>query len=57
MTYILRLLHLIPYLHFYGKWSDTAECRGYAGDERQQRFCVICNRKQYRTVNNYTIIR
>jgi hypothetical protein len=57
MTYILRLLHLIPYLHFYGKWSDTTECRGYAGDERQQRFCVICNRKQYRTVNNYTIIR
>ena len=44
----------MPFTHFYGKWSNTEDCRGFGGDERQQRFCVVCNKKQYRTVNNYT---
>jgi hypothetical protein len=50
----MRILHIMPFTHFYGKWSDTKDCGGYGGDERQQRFCVICNKKQYRTVNNWT---
>lgn len=54
MIFILKVLHLIPFVHFHGRWSDTKDCAGYAGDERQQRFCIVCNKKQYRTVNNYT---
>lgn len=50
---IQKILHLIPFIHFYGRWSDTKDCGGYAGQERQQRFCTICNKKQYRAVKNY----
>ena len=53
---IYRLLHWLPFTHFYGKWSDTDECRSFGGDERQQRFCIVCNKKQYRTVNNFTLL-
>ena len=56
MNMLMRILHIMPFIHFYGKWSNTKDCRGYAGDERQQRFCSICNKKQYRTVDNYTIL-
>ena len=56
MNFIMRILHIIPFVHFYDKWSNTSECIGYASDERQQRFCVICNKKQYRTVNNFTLL-
>ena len=54
MKILMRILHIIPFTHFYDKWSDTNDCGGYGGDERQQRFCIVCNKKQYRTVNNYT---
>ena len=54
MKTLMEILHAIPFIHFYDKWSDTEECRGFGGDERQKRFCVICNKKQYRTVNNFT---
>lgn len=53
MTYLLKLLHFIPFVHFYTPWSDTKDCVGYVGNERQQRFCTLCNRKSYRTVKNY----
>ena len=56
MMFIFKVLHLIPFVHFYNRWSDTKDCTGYAGGERQQRFCVVCNKKQYRTVNNYTFL-
>ena len=56
MNILLNLLHMIPFTHFYTKWSDTKDCGGWAGDERQQRFCIICNKKQYRTVNNFTLL-
>jgi hypothetical protein len=56
MNILMKFLHLIPFVHFYDQWSSPEACRGYAGDERQQRFCVICNKKQYRTVNNYTLL-
>lgn len=56
MTILMRILHIIPFVHFYGKWSDTEDCSTYGGDERQERFCIICNKKQYRTVNNLTLI-
>jgi hypothetical protein len=49
---IKKLLHYIPFVHFYTKWSDTSECSPYGFHERQQRFCVICNKKQYRMVGN-----
>lgn len=52
----MKLLHIIPFVHFYSRWSDTKDCHGYGGDERQQRFCVICNKKQYRTVNNFSFL-
>ena len=42
-------------MHFYTPWSDTSDCIGYANNERQQRFCTICNKKQYRTVPNYKL--
>ena len=54
MNILMRILHIMPFTHFYDKWSGTEVCRGYGGEERQQRFCVICNKKQYRTVNDYT---
>ncbi len=56
MNILMRILHVIPFAHFYDKWSGTEDCIGFAGDERQQRFCIICNKKQYRTVNNFTLI-
>ena len=49
---VMRILHLIPFVHFYDKWSDVEDCTGYAGEERQQKFCKICNKKMYRTVDN-----
>ena len=53
MIYLYKLLHLIPFMHFYTPWSDPKDCHGYGGNERQQRFCVVCNKKHYRTVKNY----
>jgi hypothetical protein len=53
MTKLLKFLHLIPFTHFYSTWSDTKDCMGYGGNERQKRHCVVCNKKQYRTVKNY----
>lgn len=53
ITMFKKLLHLIPFMHFYTPWSDTKDCVGYDGNERQQRFCVVCNKKKYRTVANY----
>jgi hypothetical protein len=52
MNYLMRLLHLIPFVHFYTPWSDTKECGSYGGYERQQRFCKVCNKKQYRVIEN-----
>jgi hypothetical protein len=56
MNILIRILHILPFTHFYGKWSDTGTCSGYDGEERQQRFCIICNKKQYRTITNSPII-
>lgn len=56
MNLILRILHIIPFVHFYDKWSDTEECTGYGDNERQKHYCIICNKKQYRTVNNFTLL-
>ena len=55
MKTLMRILHIIPFVHFYEEWSDTVG-HDYAGCERQQRFCIICNKKQYRTVNNSDIV-
>jgi hypothetical protein len=44
---------MIPFVHFYTPWSDTKDCISYGGRERQQRFCKICNKKQYRVIENY----
>jgi hypothetical protein len=52
MNFIMKLLHMIPFVHFYTPWSDTKECGSYGGYERQQRFCTICNKKQYQVVKN-----
>jgi hypothetical protein len=51
-----QVLHMIPFIHFYDKWSDTNNERTYCGDERQSRYCIICNKKQYRTVNNQSFL-
>lgn len=53
INFIRRVLHVIPFMHFYGKWSDPKENSRYGDYERQTRYCVICNKKQYRTVDNY----
>ena len=53
ITMFKKLLHLIPFMHFYTPWSDPKDCHGYAGNERQQRFCTVCNKKKYRMVKNY----
>ena len=55
MNTLMKILHIIPFVHFYEKWSDTVG-HDYAGYERQQRFCIICNKKQYRTVNNSDMV-
>ena len=55
MKTLMRILHIIPFVHFYEEWSDPVG-RNYDGCERQQRFCIICNKKQYRTVNNSDIV-
>ena len=55
MNTLMKILHIIPFVHFYEKWSDTVG-RDYGGCERQQRFCIVCNKKQYRTVQNSDIM-
>lgn len=53
---LVRILHAITPFHYsYSKWSDTIECNTFWEEERQQRFCRVCNKKQYRTVNNFTL--
>jgi hypothetical protein len=52
MNFIKKVLHMIPFVHFYTPWSDTKDCIGYGGYERQQRFCTICNKKQYRVIED-----
>jgi len=52
MNIIHKILHMIPFVHFYTPWSDTKDCGEYGGSERQQRFCEVCNKKQYRIVDN-----
>lgn len=47
-----RILHMIPFVHFYTAWSDTNECEMYGDFERQKRFCKVCNKKQYRSLDN-----
>jgi hypothetical protein len=49
---LIDTLHMIPFVHFYTPWSDTKECESYGGYERQQRFCKVCNKKQYRVIEN-----
>lgn len=56
MKILMKILHIIPFTHFYDKWSNTEDCHGYAGYERQQRFCIVCNKKQYRTVTNLPLL-
>lgn len=46
-----RILHLLPFVHFYTKWSDPLP-NLYGGYERQERVCTVCNRKQCRLVDN-----
>jgi hypothetical protein len=52
MNIIHKILHMIPFVHSYTPWSDTKDCGEYGGSERQQRFCEVCNKKQYRIVDN-----
>lgn len=49
---IKRIIYLIPFIHFYTKWSDPSETRGYGFCERQHRFCTVCNKKQFRVISN-----
>jgi hypothetical protein len=46
---IKKLCHIIPGIHFYSKWS-MAKVASYGSWERQERYCSICNKKQYRIV-------
>ena len=55
MNILMKILHMIPFVHFYTRWSDPVG-RDYDVCERQQRYCIVCNKKQYRTVNNSDII-
>ena len=45
MIFIKRILHLIPFVHFYTHWKDRDNHGGY---DRQDRYCKICNKRQNR---------
>jgi hypothetical protein len=47
MNIIKRVLHLLPFVHFYGPWEDinSPECIGHW---HQVRRCTVCNRGQRR---------
>lgn len=47
MNLIKRILHLLPFVHFYGRWEDLHEPSGY-GHWHQVRRCTVCNRGQIR---------
>jgi hypothetical protein len=49
---IKKLFHLIPFVHFYSKWSSVVDSTNYGGYERQHRYCEVCNEKRYRAVEN-----
>jgi hypothetical protein len=44
--FIMKILHLIPLVHFYGKWIDRGSYANKYG--KQQKSCLICNRKANR---------
>lgn len=45
MGMIKRLMHLIPFVHFYKPWNDVG---AYGGYHKQHRYCSICNKVQNR---------
>jgi len=47
---IKRLLHLIPFVHFYNPWKMCKE--QFGGSDRQYTHCQLCNKKKHRLVND-----
>lgn len=44
---IQEILHLIPFVHFYGKWEDLNEPSTHGHNHQLQR-CGVCNRARRR---------
>ncbi len=47
MNLLKRILHMLPFMHFYGPWEDINSPDGI-GHWRQKRRCAVCNRGQRR---------
>lgn len=45
---IARILHFIPFVHFYGPWHDLGNPDATHGHFHQKRYCRVCNRYQRR---------
>ena len=41
MKLLIHILHLIPFLHIYGKWVDVGNHGGY---HKQKKYCKVCNK-------------
>ena len=44
MNIIKRILHMLPFLHFYGPWEDINSPKDTCGHWHQVRRCNVCNR-------------
>lgn len=43
MNIIKRILHMLPFVHFYGSWEDL-NSPAAIGHWKQARRCTVCNR-------------
>ena len=51
MMFLKRLLHMIPFVHFYAAWEDINSPNANI-HWHQKRRCVICNRGQKRCTDS-----
>jgi len=47
MNLLKRILHMLPFAHFYGPWEDSTN-HNQLCHWRQNRRCTVCNRGQRR---------
>lgn len=49
-----KMLHILPFVHFWGQWEDINEVTSHGHNHQVQR-CTVCNkaRKRWYTANSF----
>lgn len=47
LNFFKRILHIVPFVHFYGKWEDIGPITTHWHNHQLQR-CTVCNKARRR---------